>query len=497
VWEWVEGEHEHRGRDPQRVERGPHPQQMYQSRPHSPAYPPHRVPSPRQARESPPEASPRNGFAQRQYWDQKPAGPGARGRSPATRGPLLDMVEPAGRRYDPRFDGRESQPREFGGEPFPGGYPEAGSPETSVRMRQPPPPHPYAGGVRGASESPHMSNQAALMESKARVGRKVVKDVKETEAPIVPPGSADPQKKDKRRRAPRRPKDEATPTSAQFPNAPGQPVPGYEVKPGSQGSPEPISSNGSNPGSGSRSGQPSPTNSVHLPPTRQLYEDYDEEGVVDALVHLSRNRTGAAPESGSSAGRSPLSSARPPNSGSSAMSPHSMSKHPGVGRPSPPVPAKRPLSPGPEEPTDVKRTRVGSIHRRNTSPGGTGSRPSPIPFRQQPTSHSPEMRQDVPNARSYPSSPSLPTVLPPHPRPVGNGSMPPPSNTRSPPGSVTSPTAEGDRVQASRSQSPAGPRMAAKRDIVLHNTGSPHGPVSKSTPSPASSHSSNGKISHS
>ena len=118
---------------------------------------------------------------------------------------------------------------------------------------------------------------------------------------------------------------------------------------------------------------------------------------------------------------------------------------------------------------------------------------------------------------SYPPSPALPTMLPPHPhpRPIVNhgpgvpGSMPLPSlNTRSPPnaGSATSPTMEVDRMRDARdreprdnrSESPVAPRGAGlaqpKREIVLHSagSGSPSGQQPKGTPSPASSHGSNG-----
>ena len=87
---------------------------------------------------------------------------------------------------------------------------------------------------------------------------------------------------------------------------------------------------------------------------------------------------------------------------------------------------KRLLSPGPEDLSDNKRSRMDNTKRRISSPTGgrstplPSSRPSPVPFRARQGSHSPETRQ--PLDPYPPPSPPLPAVLPPHPRSVGAGS---------------------------------------------------------------------------
>lgn len=162
---------------------------------------------------------------------------------------------------------------------------------------------------------------------------------------------------------------------------------------------------------------------------------------------------------------------------------------------------KRPLSPGPDDrDTDLKRSRIGSISsagngngnggRRVSPHSGSGGRPSPIPFRQQPTSHSPEVRQ--PEPRSFPPSPApaLPTMLPPHPRPIG---MKNPGHA-SPGGSgPLSGPMDDERMHHARSASP----VRQKREIVLHQAGGtpPGGSMAKGTPSPSSSHGRSGPLS--
>ncbi|THG93797.1 hypothetical protein EW026_g7537 [Hermanssonia centrifuga] len=507
-----EWERESRGRPP--ADYPPHPQ-YFQSRPHSPSFSQHRAHS-RDRRESPPETSPRNGqpgFSRPGYWDPKqsggPIGPATRGRSPVSRSSISEVVEPAARRYGPLFDGRESQPREFDREPQEARF--VASPETTVRLRNPPPPPPpYAGSVRG-SESPHLASvNVSPMETKGRGGRRAVKNQPSQEGDT----NGEPAKKP-RRRAPKRQKEDTPQRESPYGSVP---QPGYARKSGSQGSPEPPSSNGSGSGSAGRSVQPSPTNSVHLPPARVVDEDYDE-GVAEALINMAYRggpavdpadpRNYGAPGSAGPV-RSPPGGRTGPQSGPHAMSPHSMSKHPGMLTRSPPTMGKRRLSPGPEDSGDVKRSRVGSMSRRVTSPtaGNSSRRPSPVPFRQQPTSHSPEIRPGMDAAHSYPPSPALPTQLPPHPRPIGTigaglaghaasgpGMSLPPLNTRSPT-NATSPVMETDRMRDSRSESPAAPRMLQqqppKREIVLHSAGSPTGPMPKGIPSPASSHGSHG-----
>jgi len=89
-------------------------------------------------------------------------------------------------------------------------------------------------------------------------------------------------------------------------------------------------------------------------------------------------------------------------------------------RASPSASLKRLLSPGSDE-LDSKRPQTDALKRRVPSPSDgrclpislTG--PSPVPFRTQRASRSPEARQTI---DPYPPSPPLPAVLPPHPRPI-------------------------------------------------------------------------------
>jgi hypothetical protein len=86
----------------------------------------------------------------------------------------------------------------------------------------------------------------------------------------------------------------------------------------------------------------------------------------------------------------------------------------------PPVqaaPLKRPLSPGPDESSDnTKRSRVELSKRRISSPSGgkrtpiPSTRPSPTPYRPQPASRSPEMRDHFPTS-PLPLQVVLPLIL--------------------------------------------------------------------------------------
>lgn len=498
-------------------------------------------------------------------------------------------VEAAARRYDPigrererevrerEVREREYREREARGERerereaqmMEGRY--ASSPEamrsravTQQQQGPPPPPPPpvYPAGVANAraSESPRMVEAQARARVRAprapgsgggsvsssngsNGGHATPAGPKIQEIEVASPGlSGEQQKKERKRRAPRRGKED-TPQPQQGLIAQRQDshysMAEYRLKTGSQGSPEPMGSNGSGSGSANRSAQPSPTNSIHLPPSREVDEDYDE-GVADALLHMSKTPTyrNSGPSDPRSFGpplvNGPGLSHSPPSGGRlpTQSSPHSMSKHPAMmhqpGRPSPPL-NKRPLSPGPDDmQTESKRSRVGSMSRHVPSPTAanatSSTRPSPIPFRQQPTSHSPEIRQGEPASvgpaqnHSYPPSPALPTMLPPHPRPIGHAGLasqgqqapppPPPSvapgvpsNTRSPPNTTSPPMEDRDvRMRDSRSNSPSASRLPAKREIVLHAARSPPGSVAsgtgqKGTPSPASSHGSHSKLS--
>lgn len=484
--EWDrERERERRGRPS--GDYPPPSQQFYGGRPHSPAFTHARAQSPR-PRDPSAENSPRGAHPSytRPYWDSKAGGPPVSGvpRSPPRRASVPEGMEPPSRRYDPRFDGPEPQGRGYEREPsVDARY--AGSPEA-MRGRHPLPPQ-YVGSTSRASESPHVAPQSVSQDPAAR-RRRAAKE-KEVEAPALPPPAEAVKKENRRRRQGNNKRVKEEPPRNEPTPYPGGPQPSFKVdyrtsKSGSNGSPEPVSSNGS--GSAGRSVQPSPTNSTHLPPARDIDEDYDEG--VSGLLDLASSRPSESrgyPQAPSGYRRSP------PNNGGrmAATSPHSMAKHPAMmGRGSPSLSTKRPLSPGPEDHPESKRTRVGSINRRVSPPDavrGTptpSTRPSPIPFRQQPN-HSPETRQGVDS--SYPPSPALPTMLPPHPRPIGAGmsGMPlPPLNTRSPP------NVDDDRMH-SRSASP--PRGQGKREIVLHPANS--SPVAKGTPSPSSSHGSHGK----
>ncbi|OBZ80027.1 General transcriptional corepressor ssn6 [Grifola frondosa] len=430
----------------------PHPQsQFYPSRPHSPPSQSRGPPSPRGPRDSPPDISPRSnhpGYS-RQYWEAKqggPSGPAVMPRRASSPRPSMQemMHESSGRRYDPRFDAREREPpREYEREPMldPRADPRYAASPEAIRM------HNALPAAAHRWEQSHVGEPSYPKERKRRAAPKRVK-----EEPPRPdqPGYAS--------------------QSASFKID-------YRQPPKGNNSPEPVSSNGS--GSASRSIQPSPTSSTHVPPSRVVDEDYDE-GVADALINLASDpRAFAAPPPGAR-----IAMWSPPV-------PHVHARHGSVSsRNSPPVGTKRPLSPGPDDHVEKKRSRMGSTSQSRRTP--TGGRPtptpstrlSPIPFRQQPTSHSPDMRQPVDNSRSYPPSPSLPTMLPPHPRPIGAGGMPlPHMSTRSPPSNGTSPV-EDERMH-SRSASP--PR-GAERKIVLHTApaGSPAG-KGTSTSSPSSS----------
>lgn len=461
------------------------------------------------------------------------------------------MIEDGGRgpaRYDPRFDTRERE-REREREP-PMSVREyerererevvergrererelhvlneryAASPEA-MRMRPPPAVPASSGGGSAfggvgvgsgrASESPRMQVVDGAMKvsttrrrapgsvGSSNGGAATAMTPKPSEIEMSPGVGNGVEKKERRKRAPRRGKED-TPQPPSGPGGQRQDLQfggavEYRSKAGSQGSPEPMSSNGSGSGSANRSAQPSPTSSVHMPPAREVDEDYDE-GVADALLNMSK-----AP-----AYRSGVNDPRsfgPPLSGPPTRSPPGNPRMPSqalhnsllAGRSSPPN--KRPLSPGPDDvQADPKRSRVGSMSRRVSSPtngASSSTRPSPIPFRQQPTSHSPETRPE----HSYPPSPALPTTLPPHPRPIGQatlasqGSSSAPSGPGLPLQNTTSPTAESERerdarLRDSRSNSPVPPRgLPAKREIVLHSAQSPSGSLPKGTPSPGSSH---------
>ncbi|KAG5654344.1 hypothetical protein H0H81_004298 [Sphagnurus paluster] len=426
---------------------------------------------------------------QNRYWESKPpAGPPVHPSHARPSPPAPPQHENPGRRYDPRYDAPRD-PREYDDRSY------AGSPESRNTPRNPPP-HIVSSNSRG-SESPRPT------EPKQR--RRVTKD-KEPEPPVVPMMPQDQMPKKERKKRVTKRKDDRNGSETPKPFGPGErggpPGPNMATykMPSSflkgPGSPE-VSSNGS--GSSSRSVQPSPTNAVARPPSRTVDEDYDEPGVADALINLSSFRGHGIQQSTepahsptiSSGSRHSNPSPRPPPSHRNSVS--STRSH--VSPPMPSATLKRPLSPGSDELSDNKRSRIENMKRRASSPsGGRGTplpstRPSPIPFRTQPgpASHSPEARQPH---DPYPPSPSLPAVLPPHPRPVGAGlssashgsasmALPPITTLSSPPSTVPSPGDRDDRmhVDAKRSISPQSRKESGQ---------SSRSPATKQTPSPPS-----------
>jgi general transcriptional corepressor CYC8 len=423
------------------------------------------------------------------YWDSKPGPPAppqghhAYGR-PSPPAPSSGMpVDTPGRRYDPRFDAHpRDYERDMDGRSDSRSY--AGSPDAQrAQIRGQPPSHLMNGSMRG-SESPHVASMQAE-DSKGRK-RPAAKDRD---------GDSDSAtKKDRKKRMPtKRVKEE--PSRAGSPKPPfsadgppsqhlGHPFTTSKLK--QRGTPEPGSSNGSRTNG---SVQPSPTTAV--PPSREVDEDYDE-GVADTLLGLSQYR---APEPGIP----PVSQVGPGASGTPSRHAHRGSVSSAVSHTSPPshgATLKRPISPRSEDMGDSKRARVDSAPRRRSSDGRTpapSTRPSPIPFRQQPSQHnSPEERAVPPNmhpidrsafAGSPPSAP-LQVVLPPHPRPIGTGmsshtSVTLPSiATLSPQSNHPSPSAEEERmaVESRRSSQTGSPTSRGKFADVMHRpSSSPQG----------------------
>jgi hypothetical protein len=162
---------------------------------------------------------------------------------------------------------------------------------------------------------------------------------------------------------------------------------------------------------------------------RTVDEDYD--GAADALIVLSNSSNPDGPSHSptiSSQSRHTMPSPRVHSHRNSISSTH-------TSPPAQAAPLKRPLSPGPDESSDNnKRSRVELSKRRVSSPSG-GKRTPITPYRPQPASRSPEMRDH------FPTSP-LQVVLPPHPKPMG---ISPPIATLSPPSSAPSPTNPSER----------------------------------------------------
>lgn len=460
-------------REWERERRGRHSSEYSGPPPPPPPY--HTSRSPPSHRGYSPGPSPHSVHPPRQYWDSKPAtGPSSHTRSPPHH------------RYDPRYDGRDERVER--------GY---GSPE-GVRSGGPNAPRLVGSNVHG-SESPH---PMPVPESKERRRR----PAKDKEADIMPPAGGQevpPKKERKRRTTTKRPKEDQE-TLKTFAAERGPANLPASFKGSGKDTPEPSSSNGS-----ASSNRPSPPGPILRPPARVVDEDYDEPAVVETLMGLASYRASDVPASGngqmqsptvSSSGRGQALSPRPSNRSSESSSTSRSRQSP----PSRANSLKRPLSSGPEELGDNKRSRVDVMMHKQSPPSGgrrtpiPSTRPSPIPFRTQP-SHSPEIRQSMNDPQPYPSSPPLPAILPPHPRPVGAGlsshssnnnsnsiNLPPiatlsPSSSTAP--SHPSPTAD-DRMVVDSARS-ISPHSRARLSDVIHP--STRTPPKRTTPSPASS----------
>ncbi|KAJ7293912.1 TPR-like protein [Mycena rebaudengoi] len=376
-------------------------------------YPP-RSPGPHRGR-SPPESSPRSAHPSHpppsRYWDAKP--PTA---LPSVQPPPHPRTSPQSahaehsRRYDPRYDARDREHRDSyeAERPQSASRSYAGSPEgirNPVAARNPPPHLISTSTTR--SESPHPAS-AAGGPSDPKNRRRSTKDV---EAPVSAASAASSQeqqqpKKERKKRSSKRKEDGGG--RAETPKSFGGPSPhqssgastSYKVSPGypkGPSSPGPLSSNGS--GSSGRAAPRMPS----------------RPGVADALMGLASYREMPAPsmEGGVPTSQSPTVSSGSRHSDRDRPNPsHRDSVSSTRSRASPPT-----SSPS-DDGSENKRSRMDVGHRRDSSSGGRrtpipSTRPSPIPFRTQPASHSPETRDP------YPASPPLPAVFPPHPRPVG------------------------------------------------------------------------------
>jgi hypothetical protein len=280
------------------------------------------------------------------------------------------------------------------------------------------PPRLVGGNVQG-SESPH---PAPALESKDRRRRNAKEKEAEVMGPAVLGPDAPAKKERKRRTVSKRLKDEQEISKTYSAERGPANLPPFKGPGGhSKDTPEPSSSNGS-----ASSNRPSPPGPTPRLPSRVVDDDYDEPGVADALMGLASYRAPdmPAPSNGGTIQSPTVSSGRgqPPSPRPSVSHRDSVSSSTSRSRHSPPSRAnslKRPLSTGPEDPVENKRSRIDVGGRRTPLPS---TRPSPIPFRTQPASHSPEIRQASMNdPQPYPSSPPLPAVLPPHPRPIGAG----------------------------------------------------------------------------
>ncbi|KAF8887713.1 hypothetical protein BD779DRAFT_1800440 [Infundibulicybe gibba] len=417
------------------------------------------------------------------HWDK----PLSNTHAPPPRPSPPPQPEATGRRYDPRYDGREREPPRDYDDQRSDTRSHIGSPDSLRNPARNPPPHLVVGSNTRASESPRMAPSMSDNRDRRRRGGKE-KEPEPAPAPPPPPPllMQEVSKKETRRKRPmgRRVKDElgGSETPKPFGMERGHHLPSnFKLAHGYS--------------------KALATSATAHPPSREINEDYDE-GVPEALISLAAGYPGPPGNDGphqsptiSAGSRHTDPSPRPPPSHRNSVS--STKSHT-----SPPIQSaalKRALSPGPEDVMDSKRSRM-DIMKRRSSPSGRrtpalSTRPSPIPFRTQPASHSPEARQPL---DPYPPSPPLPAVLPPHPRPIGaglashgssSGSVPmtlPPIATLSPASTAASPGASADRdermqVDGTRSSSPG---SRSKISDVMHPNASSRSPPAKHTPSP-------------
>ncbi len=409
---------------------------------HEPSPPP-RALSPRMR--SPSQTSPMSTHPSRNYWDSRPT-------QPAQVQPRSPRAPPPGLRST------SSDRSSYWQNPAP-----VESPPESARASRVAPPA-FTGSARG-SESPHLTTQRPTDPATEYKDRRR-RGTREKEMEMATSPGEEAPKRDRKRRTNTKQKNERgrTETPKPYGGPPNQNPPFKVNYPKRDESAGPSSSAGS--GSQSRSAQPSPTNTVPTAPTRPIDEDYDE-GVAETLIGLASYR---APETASTFTNGPATSTMRQISPSPSMrsNSHRGSISSTRSRASPPpssvgTSSKRPLSPGPDD-IEPKRTKVDIPVHRVSPPATASSRPSPVPFRTQPSSHSPENRQAEKSKHpSYPSSPQLPSVLPLPPRPIGavlshtsnshSSNTLPPIATLSPTSTSPSPAHEQERMSIDRTQS--------------------------------------------
>ncbi|TEB14050.1 TPR-like protein [Coprinellus micaceus] len=409
--------------------------------------------------QSPPQPSPRSQHGR--FWDTKPATAPPSAHMQHARGPS-PPPPPGPSRYDPaRFGNRERDAydapivadRGYGSPENPRGGPakphrRVVRESKEVELH----PHPQQGPIvvqQAILPPPHPSQSSTpiIQDPNVRKRRKNVSKRKDDS------GGSDTPKPEQQQRGsivysrggPYDRPHSISPSEKMMrpphvvPKGPSSPDERQGFKHGSyssfKGSPEPVSA--------ARSVQPSPI-SAPRPPVRSIDEDYDEG--VDALMGLAQQHyrglpphdaTTPAPEHPA---QSPAISPRGRQHGPPEPSPrpppsHRNSVSSQLSHASPSTQAaqlKRPRSPVSDNSDQSKRSRTDTSNgstmerRKRTSPVQS-TRPSPIPFRQQPASHSPESRnvpvQDMYGERHSAGSPPPlgAVVLPPHPRPVGAG----------------------------------------------------------------------------